>query len=212
MSEIILMDNGEPLVDVRQHCPGIVVKIGKKRNKREKTAYLRLTVANMLSEAQKLLPFGYNFIINDAWRSASEQKAIHDRFVVEFRKIYPNKSLGEIKKEVGIYVAPWQGIKASGHMTGGAVDLRIIDRHGHKIPMRSRHLNYQENAKSNQPKLLAYLQRNREILFSVMREVGFSNHQGEFWHWSYGDWHWAKRERKSVALYGITVYKTLRHR
>jgi len=77
-------------------------------------------------------------------------------------------------------VAPWKGIDASGHMTGGALDLRLIDKKGRKIPMKCRKLTYQQNALPN-PKLLpTYIRNNRKILFSAMEKAGFSNCSNEY--------------------------------
>ena len=202
MGKIVVKDNQEPLVDIRKYCSDIIVRLGKKRDDIEKTAYLRLSVVKMLAKARRDLPDGYNFIINDAWRPAYVQASIYYNFLEWFKKKHPNRTLKQIKKEVGIYVALWYGPWVSGHMTGGAVDLRIVDKQGHKIPMRSKDLTYQENAKTIQPKLAPYLRKNRELLCSAMSQAGFSNHKGEFWHWSYGDSHWAKREGKTTAIYG----------
>lgn len=64
---IKIKDKDEPLVDIRKYCPRVVIAIDPRRMKRERTAYLRLTVAKMFRKAQKALPKGINFIIGDAW-------------------------------------------------------------------------------------------------------------------------------------------------
>ena len=210
MWKTVVRDNKEPLVDIRKYCPDIVIKFGKRRDFFEKTAYLRLTVAKMLAKARRNLPGGYNFIINDAWRPAYVQASIYYRFFDWFRKKYPDWTPARVRKEIDEYVAPWCGPNVSGHMAGGAVDLRILDRHGRKLPMRSASLTYQENAQSRQPKLSAYLRRNRELLDSVMSKAGLSNYPKEYWHWSYGDTQWARRHGRAVAVYGpvgLTGYR-----
>lgn len=200
--QIKIKDNQEPLVDIKKYCPGVVVALGKKRMVVEKTAYLRKDVAEMLKKAQGCLPKGVNFIIGDAWRPAYVQTEIYFNFIRRFKKKHPKWSRQRIIQEVEKYVAPWKGSGASGHMTGGAVDLRLVDRRGHKIPMKNRRLGYQENALSIQKKLPGYIQKNREILFEAMRKAGFSNYPKEYWHWSYGDYYWAKRNSKPFAIYG----------
>ena len=198
---IKLKDNGEKLVDVKKYCAGAMIALGWRRMKREKTAYLRLTVAKMLRQAQQNLPPGMNFIINDAWRPAFAQAKIYFRFIKTFSKHYPNWSQKKVIREIEKYVAPWKGRGVSGHMTGGAIDLRLIDRSGRKIPMKSRKLSYQENALSAQKKLPSHIRKNRQILFTAMRKAGFSNYPKEYWHWSYGDYYWAKRNNKAAAFY-----------
>ena len=53
-----------------------------------------------------------------------------------------------------------------------------------------------------QKKLPNYLRKNRQVFFDVMKKAGFSNYEKEFWHWTYGDYYWAKRNKKPFAIYG----------
>ncbi|MGC8651074.1 MAG: M15 family metallopeptidase [Minisyncoccia bacterium] len=192
----------EPLVDIKKLCPELVIDIGPRRTKKEQKAYLRKTVALMICRAKKELPKGMTFIIGDAWRPQYIQKEIKQGFIQRFSKKYPHWSKNRVLQEVNKFVAPSNGKYASGHMTGGAVDLRLL-RNGRKVPMKSAKLTYQENAKSFQPKLPKYIQRNRELLFNVLSKVGLSNSLTEYWHWSYGDIWWARRTKKKVAIYGV---------
>lgn len=201
-SEIRIKDNREPLVDIKKYCPGIKINLGKERMRFEKTAYVRKKVAEMLRTAQKNLPNGMNFIINDAWRSAYVQARIYFGFIERFKKMHPKWTERKIIKEVEEYVADWKGIASSGHMSGGAVDIRLVDKYGHKIPMKKRGLTYQQNALSDQKLLPAYIRKNREIMFSALQKGGLSNYPKEYWHWSYGDYQWAKRNGKKTAIYG----------
>lgn len=139
---ITIRDNGERLVDVRKYCPNVVIRLGRRRMKREQTAYLRATAAKMLREATKYLPKGLRFVINDAWRPAYVQCGIYFDFIRKGKKRYPGLKGRALIKEIEKYVAPWSGVYASGHMSGGAIDLRIVDSRGHKIPMRLKTLDY----------------------------------------------------------------------
>jgi D-alanyl-D-alanine dipeptidase len=201
-SSIRIIDKQEPLVDVKKYCSGIVIDIGKERLKIEKTAYLRRSVAKMLGFAKRALPDGMNFIIGDAWRPPYIQTKIYFGFIERFGKKHPNWDRKKILEEVNKYVAPSKGIDASGHMSGGAIDLRIIDKNGNKVPMKRKKLSYQQNALSDQKLLPVYIRKNREILFFAMKNAGFSNYPKEYWHWSYGDYFWAKRNGKNRAFYG----------
>ena len=199
---VIIKECYEPLVDVKKFCPKIEINLGKERMKKEKTAYLRKTVAEMICHAQKNLPAGMTFIINDAWRPQYVQQEIKKRFLKYFSEKYPDWTKDRIIREIEKFVAPSSGKYASGHMTGGAVDLRLW-KNGRKIPMKSSKLSYQENAKSFQPKLPQYLQENRKIMFTVLKNAGLSNYPKEYWHWSYGDIWWARRNKKKTAIYGV---------
>ena len=199
---IQIKECNEPLVDIKKCCPDIIINLGTKRMQKEKTAYLRKTVAEMICRAEKELPEGTTFIIGDAWRPQYIQKEVLNWFIKHFSKKYPNWPKKKIVNEVEKYVALSEGKYASGHMTGGAVDLRLW-KNGRKIPMKCSKLTYQENAKSFQPKLPRHIQKNREIMFKALKKVGLSNYPKEYWHWSYGDIWWAKRNKEKIAIYGV---------
>ena len=124
-------------------------------------------------------------------------------FEKRFRRQHPSWTAERVRIEAGKFVAAAHGRFASGHMTGGAVDLRLI-KHGRRVPMRTKRLTYQENADPHHPKLPTYLLKNRQIMYEAMLKAGFSQCCNEFWHWSYGDVHWAKRMGRKIAIYGIT--------
>ena len=177
-------------------------QIASRENEREKTAYLRRSVAKILNEAVRRLPKGMTFVINDAWRPKYVQDEIKKRFIEHFGKKNPNWSDARVLREVNKFVAASSGKLASGHMTGGAVDLRLY-KNGRKIPMISRELTYQQNAKSKQDLLKKYLQENRKIMFDALESTKISNYPKEYWHWSYGDVQWANREGRKIARYGV---------
>ncbi len=193
------------MVDVKKTLPRVVVLLDKDRP--DGAAYLRKTVAAMLGRALKKLPPGMTFVIRDAWRPAKVQQDIMESFVVRFRRQHPGWTKERAKKEAQKYVANASGVMASGHMTGGALDVRLW-KNGKRVPMRSWKLTYQENAGPYQPKLPKHLQRNREIMYRALSEVGFSQCHNEFWHWSYGDAQWAKRTGAGVAIYGVVETPT----
>lgn len=199
---IKIKECGESLVDIKKLCPTLVIDLGPRRMKKEKRAFLRKTVAKMVCRAKSYLPKGMTFVINDAWRPQYVQKEIFQWFIKRLSKKHPSWSKSKIIKEVERYVAPSEGKYASGHMTGGAIDLRLW-KNGRKIPMKSLKLSYQENAKSHQPKLPAYIQKNRQIMFRALKRAGLSNYPKEYWHWCYGDIWWAKRNKKKIAIYGV---------
>jgi len=190
---------GEPLVDIKKLCPDLVIAPNLKKENR---AFLRKTTVKMVCQAKKHLPEGMTFIIESAWRPQYLQEKIFQQFVKRFTKKYPLWPKSKVIKEVEKYVAPFEGGHVSGHMAGGAVDLRIW-KNGRKIPMKSSKLTYQENAKSFQPKLPLYIQKNRQTMFDALQKAGLSNFPKEFWHWSYGDIWWAKRNKEKIAIYDV---------
>lgn len=201
--KIIVKESGELMVDVKKACPGLTIDLWKKRIKKEKTAYLRKTVADKLNLAKSYLPSNMTFIIGDAWRSQKIQKAILKRFERKFRSEHPEWPAERVKEEVNTYAAPAEGEIVSGHMTGGAVDLRLCWKNGKKAPIKSKKLSYQENANPKQKNLAKNILRNRKIMQRALKKAGLSNNPHEYWHWSYGDYGWAKREGKKKAIYDV---------
>jgi len=198
---IKIKDCQELLVELAKECPKLLT-FKNPRSNRKRSFYVRKTIAKKLCQAQKYLPKGMKFLITFTTRSSEEQKKIFERFVKRFSNQHPSWTKSKVLREVKKYVHPFKGKYASGHLTGGAVDLTLW-KGGRRVAMNSLKLPYQENAKTTQPKLPAYIQRNRKIMFDALKKVGFSNYPKEYWHWSYGDIHWAKREKRKVVIYGI---------
>jgi len=167
-----------------------------------KDFFVRKTVAEKLKTAYTFLPKGCTFIVTGAWRSATKQKKFYDEFFSKLEKMHPSWRIKVIHQEVRKYIHPHKGKLASGHLTGGAVDLRLW-RNGRRIPMVSSKLSYEENYMTEQRKLPPYLIRNRELLYHALRKVGFVNYPKEFWHWSYGDLRWARATKHKTAIYGV---------
>lgn len=193
---IKICDNGEKLVEVEKSCPGIVLRAGQSGK-----IYVRQTVAKKLNQAKKYLPKDVTFVINSAWRSKESQKKIYHDAIKGFAKEYPKLNKKQVLKIADQFVDPYSGPIVSGHLTGGAIDIRL-SKNGRNLPIRSRKLSYKEDYQSIQPKLSKYIQKNREILRTALTKAGFQNHPKEFWHWSYGDYWWAKRMKKKIAIYG----------
>ena len=197
---IKIKDNEEKLVDIRKKCPGIICDL-KCAKIYQRKCLVRESVAKMLNKAKSYLPAGTTFIVGDAWRSKRMQKKVFMNRVRRMKRQFPKWSYQKALKETKKFIAPYKGKNVSGHMFGGAADIRLA-KSGKKISMRSKKLTYQENAQPVQPKLAKYLQRNREIMYQSLKKAGFSQAPHEFWHWSYGDLWWAKRNDKKQTIYG----------
>ena len=197
MVMIQIIDNGEPLVNLKV-VPNIFIKLNNPGE-----AYARKTVANMLKESTEYLPSNYNLQVRSAWRDKKEQERLLGLAEVRFKKLHPNWSAKRIQEEIYKYVAPVEGPDASGHLCGAALDLRLL-KNGKVLPMRSSRLSFQENAQSHQILLPRYIRKNRAIMHSALEKAGFANLDEEFWHFSYGDYEWAKKTGNKLAIYGVT--------
>lgn len=199
---ISICDNNEPLVDISKVYPRLVLNKSSITFKELGHFYTRETVAKMISKAKSFLPKGITFKVNDAWRPEHIQKRFFTIYKIRFAKLHPSWSKARILAEVKKYVDPYKGNYASAHLTGGAVDITLW-KGGRRLPMESSKLSFKENARTLQPKLPSYIQENRKILIDALTKAGLSNNPKEYWHWSYGDIRWAKREGKKVAIYDV---------
>jgi D-alanyl-D-alanine dipeptidase len=197
-----VQDNNEPLVNTKKACPSLVLNKNSISYKELGCFYARETVAKKICRAKTHLPKGVTFKIYDAWRPQQIQKRFFTIYKVRFARKHPKWSKARILKEVKKYVDPYKGKHASAHLTGGAVDITLF-KGERRLPMESSKLSFQENAKTFQSKLPPFIRRNRKILISALTRAGLSNNPKEYWHWSYGDIHWAKRKGKKIAIYGI---------
>lgn len=91
----------------------------------------------------------------------------------------------------------------TGHNTGGAIDVTLVDNSGVELDLGLRIPNklnlLGRVAKTN---LTERVRENRKILSTALSEVGFINNPTEWWHWSYGDKYWCAMTKASMAIYG----------
>jgi len=168
-----------------------------------------------LRKAATLLPKGYRLVIYDAWRPLKVQQALFLKFSEELRKKCPSDTDDEsIFDMASRFVSPPKNDpdKVSPHMTGGAVDVGLVDECGLSCPMGSEFdetskrsvTHYFEEKLRNEelmPEEREYL-FNRRILYNAMIESNFINYADEWWHYDYSNQNWAASKGASFAFYG----------
>jgi|SRR6056297_323006 len=177
--------------------------------------FIRESAYDKLLEAAKKLPERYRFLIYDAWRPEKVQAVLYQRLKDEVGKKFPGKNEKEIHRLVEEYVAfPSNNRESpSPHLTGGAVDLTIIDDEGKKLEMGTEfddtreeaHSDYYEKEKIKRElteKEKSILQ-NRRLLYHSLVHVGFMNYPYEWWHYDFGNQSWAYIANKKSAFYGV---------
>ena len=178
--------------------------------------YVRKTVLARLLEAASLLPSGYRFVLLDAWRPRQVQTTLFQKFRFELREKMPLLDDQEITTLATQFVSPpsLNPTSPSPHVTGGAVDLTLVDETGCCLPMgtafdetKDRSLtNYFERKLASKERLegeeMEFL-RNRRVLYGVMTRAGFTNYPEEWWHYEYGNQNWALLKGEGAAIYGV---------
>ncbi len=202
---IPIRECGEPMVDLREVCPEIVLGMSPQRIAEQPSCvYLRATPAQMLKRAAALLPDGYRLRVGTAHRSLATQARGYWNYYMRLRREHPNWPEATLRRWANDFFHPPDVPESPpGHCTGGAVDVSILGPDGEPLDMVSPLKDKPYARYTYVPGLSPEAQRNRDLLIRVMSEAGFSNYRGEWWHWSYGDICWALRTGQLYAIYGL---------
>lgn len=176
--------------------------------------YLRESVAGLLVKASKNLPKGYIFLIWDAWRPLGLQQALFDKYK---NKIYSEGKIKddcELLKLVEKFVSlpSKDSTKPSPHLTGGAVDLTILDGNKQELEMGTEFDFFGKEAKTDFYELKQMLtekeivfRQNRRILYYTLISAGFTNYPQEWWHFDYGNQFWGIQTNRKAIYNKISI-------
>jgi len=188
---------GEPLVDLREACPDLVIIAVP--------TFARVSVARMLNCAQACLADGYRIRVSAALRTLEQQSRGYWRHYRRLEEQHPDWPRSILRRETNKFWHPPDTRAVPGHCTGGAVDVTLLEPSGEPADMTSADREGACTQATYSRYLTARARANREILIRVMAEVGFSNCYDEWWHWSYGDAGWAVRLGFPRAIYGLVI-------
>ena len=193
IAKITCVDNNEKVISLRQIHEKILIDETKSQieNKTNLFCFARESVAKKLMEAAEYLPYGYKFLIKEAYRSLSIQKSLFDGAFKYYKTQYPQKNDDEIYELTCQFTAP---VKVAGHPTGGAIDITLV-KDGIELDMGSKFNDISIESENLTCLYSTFIndsaKANREILTDCMEKAGFVNYPTEWWHWSYGDCYWA---------------------
>lgn len=196
LNRIAELENGEPLVDIREVCPRVQIL------RETVIPYLRETVAIKLRAASEALPEGKFLGVIDAWRPFDRQKRIFEFMWQCALEAYPERDHRSLRRTVCRFVAPTDQKAPPGHCTGAAVDVFLVDPEGNEFDVCSPFGRFTA-APTYSLGLSAEASRNRSAMVEAMLGAGFSNCRDEWWHYSWGDAGWAVREGLTECVYGI---------
>lgn len=196
---------GEPLVDLRKECT--LIEFSDDPEFGEKVQLdgtlerhlARKTIAEMLNQAQNNLPVGHKLKVIASWRDPKIQVALYDNLKNELTEKHPEWSQERLKSEVEHFVNP---VDLAPHCAGAAIDLTVVGSDGNELDMGTKFDGFTKKAYTDSPLITKGQKHNRQILISAMTNAGFANFPAEWWHWSYGDWHWADQNNQNKVLYG----------
>ncbi len=197
-------ENGEPLVDPRTLSKRI--HFAEKHPKYESiqcTPKVRKRVAEMLAQAAESLPDGIDIVIFEGFRPLAQQKFMYESVKADFAGRHPQWNESTLRRMTNTLTAPPDDPCPPPHLTGGAVDLCLMQMPSSEwMDLTSPFAADETSAPSRMKGLSREAQRNRDLLFTALESAGLTNYAGEWWHWSYGDSGWALRTGAKNAVFG----------
>ncbi|MDX1932730.1 MAG: M15 family metallopeptidase [Capsulimonadales bacterium] len=197
LNRIPIVECGEPLVDLRDACPHVLLRPGC-------LPYLRRTVALMLNRANDRLPEGYRYSVSTALRTLEMQSEMYWRNYNRLKAEKPHLPVSALRRITNKYFAAPDYPAPPGHTTGGAIDVALLGPDFETQDVTSPTRGW-EAAYTWSDLIGPEAKRNRMLLVETLLSVGFSNCRDEWWHFSYGDNAWAVRHGCSVAMYGLAA-------
>ncbi|NWN82563.1 MAG: M15 family metallopeptidase [Halomonas sp.] len=183
--------------------------------------YVREGVYRRLLEVARGLPAGMGLIILDGWRPWRVQQYLFDTLQEAIRGHHPGLDEQELLARTREFVSvpSYEPGAPSPHLTGGAVDVTLSDADGLPLDMGTlfdeavpaSHTVYFETLAA--PTAQQQQARdNRRLLYSMMRNAGFTNLPSEWWHYDSGDQLWAHYGQHERAVYGPAELETVESR
>jgi D-alanyl-D-alanine dipeptidase len=200
--EIPIAECGEPLVDLRE-VDGVGVD-PRDAERNPLWSHVREGVAERLVRASALLGGSARPVVVEGYRPPELQRRYFERRLRRVAARRPGWSRERLSREASRFVAPPD--IAPPHVTGGAIDLVLVDAAGAELDLGTRvnesPEDCDERCVTDAPGLPAHVRANRDRLVAAMRAAGFANYPTEWWHWSYGDRYWALVSGAPAAIYG----------
>ncbi|GHA10813.1 M15 family metallopeptidase [Oceanisphaera arctica] len=222
--KITIEENQEPLVPVSLAPAPLQVypayyKMGIPNSVPE--CHVRTGVYQRLLQAAQALPAGISLLLLDSWRPYAVQQYLYDTLYDALETRLPNKTATELEQMTREFVSlPSTRVDApSPHLTGGSVDVTLVDRHGLMLDMGTQfdeasvwsHTHAYEEIAAPDARETEVI-NNRRLLYSVMTLAGFTNLPSEWWHFDFGNQLWAWYSGAERAVYGATQLDSLENR
>jgi D-alanyl-D-alanine dipeptidase len=200
LAPIPIEENDEPMANVENYGLCIGLNYSKLAPSTGDKLLLRKNVCERLAVAQENLSAhmeGYRLVLTYAYRSMDIQRASFEKMKKELG--FGERTDPEALERTHHFIAVPE---VSGHPTGGAVDLLIVDARGAPLDFGTDMHALEKSSYAYSPFISDVATVNRKLLRCIMQEAGFAPYDGEWWHFSYGDREWAAYYGEEVAFYG----------
>lgn len=164
---------------------------------------IRAYTYDLLKQARRHLPENCHFVIYEAYRPMSAQVELWNGVVTRLSRQHPHLDVDseEFIAMCDVFAAnPYR--QGSGHQSGAAVDISLVDDSGAEYDMGGEVRGFDDTADFDCPEISAQARKNREILREALAKVGMVNYPSEWWHYSFGDRLWARLTGSKLAIFG----------
>ncbi|MBS4773500.1 MAG: D-alanyl-D-alanine carboxypeptidase family protein [Proteobacteria bacterium] len=164
---------------------------------------IRAYTYDLLKQARRHLPENCHFVIYEAYRPMSAQVELWNGVVTRLSRQHPHLDVDseELIAMCDVFAAnPYR--QGSGHQSGAAVDISLVDDNGTEYDMGGEVRGFDNTADFDCPEISAQARKNREILREALAKVGMVNYPSEWWHYSFGDRLWARLTGSKLAIFG----------
>ena len=223
-SEIVIIDNNEPFVDLGAFIAlnGITnIRIYNKPTHRSVSFLVRRSLLLRLVDAAKNLEQGYLIYVFEGWRSLESQQMDWNMCYQIIKKELTSNATydipeSEIERQTSIVCARPKLL--ANHHCGGAIDVGIGLDDGTLLDMgtpvgymfiaffahanKATYLDLKMKTMMLSEQLTTEQYRNRRRLRRAMGHAGFVWYPGECWHYCYGDRMWAVYSQIDHCFYG----------
>ncbi|HOS91677.1 MAG TPA: M15 family metallopeptidase [Armatimonadota bacterium] len=200
LARVAIVENGDPMVRLDSE------RLGRRVFIQAKLPWVRVAVADMLTQALASLPEPLTLRISTAYRTLQMQRRGYERYMRQLAREHPEWPRAILVRQSNRFFHPVTSKAPPGHCTGGAVDVALVrSRTGTLLDHTSTTVSVPNSWPTFCPVLTDTARANRAVLYEAMRAAGFSNCFDEWWHWSYGDSGWAARLGHRHAVYGLVT-------
>jgi D-alanyl-D-alanine dipeptidase len=200
-----IIENNDPLVDLSKSA--FLLEpfwLGHKISDVDKM-YLRKSVVDKLVEIQDQM-HEYKFKIWDGFRSRQTQTRIHAKLLEDLTKLYPTWSKKKLSEQARKFITPGDDpLVIPPHLTGGSVDLTLVDAQGRDIDMGTPFNSFGLDSQAlyfESENMNDVIRFNRRTLRESMLGAGFRQDPLKWWHFDYGNQLWAHDLKKPNAIFG----------